>query len=197
MKQGIVTMHCGRKGLSRQGTTYVMTGRVLGLLIFSLFFAGCGEPEDAAKDFPPIAIEAGDECHVCGMSITNFPGPKGEAYLRGKKFPLKFCSTRDLFSYLLQPENQGNVSQIYVHDMGATDWTHPADSAFVDARTAWFVAEQPLKGAMGPTLASFKNREDAMAFVERHGGEVLRFNEITLEILANLTRGTAEKEPGH
>jgi copper chaperone NosL len=168
---------------------------MLSILLVSSVLTGCGKSEDDSKLLPPVSIEAGDECHVCGMIITNFPGPKGEAYERGSEVPLKFCSTRDLFSYLLQPENQARVTQVYVHDMGATDWEHPADNAFVDARSAWYVADQPLKGAMGPTLASFKTREDAQAFIEKHGGRLLRFKDITLEILATLGGGKSKPLP--
>lgn len=167
--------------------TVVIVGLVM---LLPLLLAGCSKQDESTKALPPLAIEQGDECHVCGMIINAFPGPKGEAYLRGGETPLKFCSTRDLFSFLLQPESKANVTQIYVHDMGATGWEHPADKAFVDARTAWYVADQPLAGAMGPTLASFRNREEAMAFIERHGGRLLRFDEIDLEILATLGGGT-------
>lgn len=175
--------------LSR-GRWFGITVMMLFLLLGSMEMTGCGKSEQATKSFPPAAIEAGDECHVCGMIITNFPGPKGESYVRGREAPLKFCSTRDLFSYLLQPESQPIVTQIYVHDMAATDWEHPADNAFVDAPSAWYVADQPLEGAMGPTLASFKHREDALEFIDKHGGKLLRFEDVTLELMAKLGKGS-------
>jgi copper chaperone NosL len=160
------------------------------MLIAMIMLSGCNNSEQTTQAQPPIAIEAGDECHVCGMIIVNYPGPKGEAYLRHSKTPLKFCSTRDLFSYLLQPESQSNVTQVYVHDMGAANWAHPVDSDFIEARAAWYVADMPLKGAMGPTLASFKSRQDARAFMEKHGGRLLQYQDITLTILATLSDGT-------
>lgn len=150
---------------------------------------GCNRTQQERKPLPPVAIQAGDECHVCGMIIANFPGPKGEAYVRGADKPFKFCSTRDLFSWWLQPENKLAATTVYVHDMGATDWAHPADSSFVDARSAWYVIDQRRKGAMGPTLASFRRQEDAEAFARRYGGRVVRFQDITLEMLADLKDG--------
>lgn len=164
----------------------------LRLMIVTLLLGGCGNPEETATTLPPVSIEQGDECHVCGMIISNFPGPKGEAYQRGSDVPLKFCSTRDLFSYLLQPENRVNVTQIYVHDMGVTAWEHPADDAFVDARSAWFVAGQSREGSMGPAIASFSRQEDARAFAGEYGGRLLRFEEITLEIVANPRGGALQ-----
>jgi len=159
------------------------------LLLAGVMLAGCGKSDETTPPLPPVAIESGDECHVCGMIIANFPGPKGEAFVRGRETPLKFCSTRDLFSYLLQPDSMTIVTQVYVHDMSAADWKHPVESAFVDARSAWYVAGVSLKSAMGPTLMSFKSREDAQAFSEKHGGRLLRFEDITLEIVANLGSG--------
>lgn len=167
-------------------------GIVLQFLLMASILMGCDKSEEPTKTLTPVAIETGDECHVCGMLITNFPGPKGEAYVRGSGIPLKFCSTRDLFSYMLQPESKVIVAKVYVHDMGATDWNHPANTAFVDARSAWYVADQPLKGAMGPTLASFRTQQDAQAFHVKHGGRLLRIEDITLEILANLGSGASK-----
>lgn len=147
---------------------------------------GCEKSEQSAKQQLPVAIEPGDECHVCGMIIDNFPGPKGEAYVRGAAKPYKFCSTRDLFSWWLQPENKIAAMAVYVHDMGKTRWTHPSDKDFVDARKAWYVIDQPRPGAMGPTLASFARKADAEAFIRKHGGRLLQFQDITLEIIANM-----------
>ena len=156
------------------------------LFLAALALGGCGD--GPAENPGPVAITKHDECHVCGMIIERFPGPKGEAYTEGRDRPLKFCSTRDLFAYLLQPEAQTITRTVYVHDMAGADWTHPPDAALVDAREAWYVAGHPLRGAMGATLASFARHEDAAAFARRYGGRVLPFDEITLEVINNLGR---------
>lgn len=172
-------------------------GSVKGLMVLLavIGMVGCGKQEAETERLPPVAIEKGDECHVCGMIISRFPGPKGEVYMRNARTPLKFCSTRDMFSYLLQPEVQAASTQVYVHDMGVTEWEHPADSAFVDAKEAWYAVGHPMKGAMGATLASFKSREDAERFIEQHGGELLRYEAITLEVLNNLGDGGMDSHP--
>lgn len=170
------------KGMSLTAACMILFG-------FAILVTGCDDSSQQAAKLPAVAIESGDVCHVCGMYITPFPGPKGEAYVRGANKPFKFCSTRDLFSWLLQPENKIAATSVYVDDMGATDWKHPKDSAFVDARTAWYVVDQPLPGAMGPTLASFARQADAETFIKQHGGRLLRFQDITLELLANLKGG--------
>ena len=133
-----------------------------------------------------VAIENGDECHVCGMLITHFGGPKGEVFRKeqgGKA--LKFCSTRDMFSYYLDPENTRNVSQLMVHDMSKMPWGSDAidDKYLINAKTAWFVIGSTKKGAMGKTLASFSLQADAQAFAQEFGGQVLSFSDINLESL--------------
>ncbi len=168
---------------------------LLAACLLTALLAGCGKSEQSAvSEAKPVPIEAGDECHVCGMLIGKFPGPKGEVYVRGSDKVLKYCSTRDLFSELLQPEMKATAQKIYVHDMGATDWEHPSDAAFTDARSAWYVAGHDLRGAMGPTLASFAKREDAQRFIAEHGGRLLHFDDISLEMLASLSAGAHGKD---
>ena len=141
---------------------------------------------------PPVAFSAGEECHVCGMIIARFPGPKGEAWVSHRERPLKFCSTRDLFAWLLQPETAAVVEQIYVHDMAQSDWSQPDDARLVDARKAWYVAGSTRTGAMGPTLASFAARDAAQAFADEYGGRLLRFDEITQAVLESMMPSNGE-----
>lgn len=153
------------------------------LLIAGMSLAACGEKPEAVTEHVLEAIHADDECHVCGMTVARFPGPKAQAFVRHREHSFKFCSTHDLFSWLLQPETAAIVEAVYVHDMGATDWEHPADDAFVDAKSAWYVIGHDQRGAMGPTLASFHNRGAADDFAVRHGGRVLSFQQVDLDVL--------------
>ncbi len=166
---------------------YRVTLRSTGLLFaFMFIISACSERESTQHTQLPVAITDADECHVCGMIINNFPGPKGEAYVRGRLTPLKFCSTRELFAYLLQPESRTVTGSVYVHDMATTSWTHPVDNNFIDARNAWYVVDHPQRGAMGATLAAFKSQQDAKTFTLQHGGRVLGFDDINLELIAQL-----------
>lgn len=139
------------------------------------------QQEELTANHPPVPFESGDECHLCGMAILGFPGPKGAAYAGRPASIVKFCSTRDLISWYLQPENRPNTHSIYVHDMARTDWQHPDDRHLIDARRAWYVVGSRQGGAMGPTLASFAHKEDAKTFAKQQDGEVLSFNELSLE----------------
>lgn len=152
-----------------------------------LCLMACSEESSTSQALhAPVAFQAGDECHVCGMIITGFPGPKGEVIESKSGAVRKFCSTRDMLGWWLQPEYQHLQAALYVHDMAATDWRQPDDRHLIDARSAYFVVGTPLQGSMGRTLATYKTLEAAQKLVDEKGGRVLRFEEITLELLNQL-----------
>lgn len=153
------------------------------MAVFALSACSGGEEQQAAAKPDPVHFESGDECHVCGMVITNFPGPKGEAITEKGGHVRKFCSTKDMFAWMLQPENVNRDHTLYVHDMAQTEWKSPEDTALVDARDAFYVVGADRHGAMGPTLASFAAEEAAREFMSEHGGEVLKYSEVTMEHL--------------
>lgn len=162
--------------------------RYIPLLLACLaVIVGCNNNTSVARDLAPIAIESGDECHVCGMIITRFPGPKGEAFVKHQEKPKKFCSTRDLFVWLLQPESEAVVEAVYVHDMEQAAWNAPGSGHLIPAKSAWYVVGSRRQGAMGATLASFANRAAAASFSGEYGGQVLAFSDITLETLNGMT----------
>ncbi|ROR32387.1 nitrous oxide reductase accessory protein NosL [Inmirania thermothiophila] len=147
--------------------------------------AGCGGGTEQ-RVAGPEPIAEGETCHLCGMLIRRFPGPKGEAVDAAGRV-LKFCSTRDLFAWALDPEHRSQVQALYVHDMAQSPWEAPDDRHLVDGRKAWYVVGHPLKGAMGHTLASFARRDDAEAFAARYpGARVLRFEDLTVDLIARL-----------
>lgn len=154
------------------------------LLMFAVFISGCsGEAEKVIEKPAPVHIESADECHVCGMAVTRFPGPKGEVITKKDQTVHKFCSTRDMFAWVLQPENVMRKHTLYVHDMSQTEWASPDDAALIDAREAFYVVGSERKGAMGQTLASFSTESAAQDFMMEYGGEVIQFDAITLEHL--------------
>ena len=160
----------------------------VGLLSVTLLFACSEQTQQQQMLHQAVAIESADECHLCGMLIMNFSGPKGELFQKGVTEASgnkvkKFCSTRDMFSYYLEPENKRNITSMLVHDMRKMPWDTPKDEFFIDARKAWFVAGSEKTGAMGKTLASFSQQNDAKAFADEFGGKVLRFEQVDISVL--------------
>lgn len=161
-------------------------------ILFSLLFVaivGCSEQSEQQQIIhQAVAIESADECHLCGMLISNFSGPKAELFRKGITQSdgdqvKKFCSTRDMFSFYLDPENKRNVTTILVHDMSKAPWDAPNDGYFIDARQAWYVVGSSKMGAMGKTLASFSAKTDADAFAIEFGGRVIDFSAVNYQSL--------------
>ena len=153
--------------------------KTLGALFCLIVISACSDNSaQQAVIHKAVAMESSDECHLCGMLITNFDGPKGEVFRKeqGDKV-FKFCSTRDMFSYYLDPENTRNVSKM--------PWGSDSidDKYFIDAKTAWYVTGSEKTGAMGKTLASFSLQTDAQAFADEFGGKVLSFKDVNQDSL--------------
>ena len=176
--------------LSRNTLTIIV------LLTTILSITGCDKSQETSTIRIPESITVEDQCHICGMHITGFPGPKAQAFIRHQHTSLKFCSTADLHGWLLQPDTPAILETAYVHDMGAaTSWDKPSDKHFVDVRKAWYVAGHDQRGAMGPTLASFKEKQSAETYIKQHGGRLLGFSEINMEVLLNLRAMPSEEAP--
>lgn len=154
------------------------------LPLFACFLiAACSGEAEQEKVLTAVTIEKADECHLCGMIIEGFAGPKGALNHKTDDVVRKFCSTQDMFTYYLDPENKRNVASLLVHDMSQVPWDSPKDELFIDAKNAWYVFGSSKKGAMGSTLASFAEKTVAVEFAAQYGGELLTFEQITLEKL--------------
>lgn len=155
--------------------------RVLAALLVGLLLTACDKEQASSFSDAPVAFHPNDECHVCGMVINEFPGPKGQMVEQGGV--KKFCSTAEMLGWWLQPENHHDTAKLYVHDMGRSQWDTPDDRHLIDARTAFYVLGTGLKGAMGVVLASFADEAKAQKVATDTGGRVLRFTEIDLALL--------------
>jgi copper chaperone NosL len=140
--------------------------KMLLLILIISVLSGCSKADSKASVSLQeiVALESGDECHLCGMIINNHPGPKGQLSERGRESKMKFCSTRDMFAYLLDPEHTHNIKTVYVHDMALNPWDTPSEETYIDGKKAWYVIGSSQKGAMGPTLASFSEQQSAKVF---------------------------------
>lgn len=166
---------------------YKLLAFITGLAIAVTSLMSCSDQTEQQKMLhKAVAMESADECHLCGMLITRFDGPKGEVFRKetGDQV-LKFCSTRDMFSYYLDPENKRNVAQMFVHDMSKMPWGSDSidDKYLIDAKKSWYVVGSEKTGAMGETLASFSLQGDAQTFAKEFGGEVLEFNSINYDTI--------------
>ncbi len=152
----------------------------LGVAVLASLIAvsGC-----AGEDTPVKAVEPdrSSMCALDGMLLADYPGPKGQILYDGGERAF-YCDTIELLSIYLRPEQQKRVRAIFTQDMGKTDWKQP-NNHWIDAKTAYYVQGSDLHGSMGPTLATFASEEDARSFIKKHGGKLLRFDQITVDMV--------------
>lgn len=133
----------------------------------------------------PVAFDKHDRCHICGMVILNYPGAKAEVFVKGEKEPLKFCSVKDGFTYILQPENSPRVQVFYVTDFGNTA-DIPLQNKMLEATKAIYDVGSDVRGAMGKSILPFATKEAADKFAKEHGGEIVRYDQVDLSVIKSL-----------
>lgn len=146
----------------------------------ALVLAACGPSETASG---PVDITASTACSLDGMTLAEYPGPKGQIQYEGQAEPMFFCDTVEMFSIYLKPEQVKKIKAIYVQDMSKTRWEEPK-GAWMDAHAAYYVVGSKMHGSMGPTIGAFSVAQDATAFAEQNGGKVYKFDEITPDMAA-------------
>jgi copper chaperone NosL len=144
-----------------------------------LVFSGCTEGDDAKP--LPVELTRDHACAVCGMITVDLPGAKAQIHYRNGKVDT-FCCTLHMFSFYLQPDRPPNISAMYVNDMGKADWEKPAGH-WIDAKKALYVVGGDVMGPHGEALAPFAELKDAEAYIMEHGGKVVRFDDVTMEML--------------
>jgi len=167
------------------------TGKRLGLIvliILAMFSAGCARAPMPAPS--PVELTRNDSCSLCGMIPVNFPGAKVQIHYENGRME-QFCSTLDFFGYYNSPGGPTRITAIYVNDMGKADSDRPAGH-WIDTRKAFYVFGGDVVGIMGKeALVPFALKTDADSYAQKHGGSVVKFDEVTLEMLRPkiLTRG--------
>ena len=117
----------------------------------------------------------------CSMTVSEHAGPKAQVFVSDAASPLWFPSVRDMFAYTMLPEENQDIRAIYVSDTGATDdYADVTEGAWVEARKALYVLGSEIEGGMGlPEAVPFADRDQAAAFTEKHGGEIVSFDEVS------------------
>lgn len=144
--------------------------------------AACSDGPKQGEAIRPAEIDPASTCDLDGMLLADYPGPKAQIHFEGEPRPHWYCDTVEMFSTLLRPEQVRPVRAVFTQDMGLADWDQPRGHWF-DAREGFYVLGSKRHGSMGPTLASFRNQADAQGFAQQHGGRVLRYAEVTPQMV--------------
>ncbi|MBF0607275.1 MAG: nitrous oxide reductase accessory protein NosL [Candidatus Magnetobacterium sp. LHC-1] len=149
------------------------------LVVVCMLLVGCSKATETKPG--PVPLTREHFCSVCRMILLDFPGAKGQIIYTNGRYDL-FCGTVDLFTFYLQPDSPKGIAVIYVNDMGKEDWLRPSGH-WIDAKSAFYAYGGQRKGAMGDPLVPFSDRQDAEKHVKEHGGKILGFGDLTIELL--------------
>lgn len=161
----------------------LVSGALLGLALVAC--DGGGEVTEA----PPPAEYGGEAVgYFCGMLLAEHGGPKGQVHLVSADTPLWFSSVRDTVAFTLLKDQPKDVAAIYVNDMGqTTDWQMPEPGSWVALEEAFLVIESRRLGGMGlPEVVPFGMQSSAQAFVDEHGGRVVRLAEVPVDYVLGM-----------
>lgn len=155
--------------------------RVLGIVFMLFLISACAEKPQVAVPSPQVLTREAVG-YYCNMIVLTHRGPKGQIFLAGQSEPLWFTSVRDTLTFTMLPEEPKDIAAVYVNDMGIADWDNPEPDTWIDANTAWYVLGSNKVGGMGvPEVVPFSQRPAAQEFAARHGGNVMRLDQISQE----------------
>jgi copper chaperone NosL len=153
-------------------------------LCFAMAFLFLSLSFSSADEKAPIKPSARDKCPVCGMFVAKYPDWTAVALFRdGSR--VFFDGVKDMFKYSLNlkryapSKNRTDIEEWRVMDYyGLT---------LIDGGKAYYVIGSDVFGPMGRELIPFEKESDAKEFLMDHKGKrILRFNEVTQEMLKAL-----------
>ena len=156
--------------------------RALTTLLLVSALASCRD--ETATHPAPVAMTEEAIGHFCQMNLLEHPGPKAQVHLNGTPNPLFFSQVRDAVAFQLLPEQQGEITAIYVSDMTRAPWADPGPTNWIAAEGAFYVVGSAQPGGMGtPELIPFGTEAAARGFAEQHGGAVQRLDDIPAQLV--------------
>jgi len=162
--------------------------------------AGCGSGSETPD---PVSLDSEQHCDQCGMVIQQHAGPAGQTYYEGdhpegRDGPAWFCSSICLYRYQFAAEDREWTRIVsYLTDYSGVDYTiRGDDEQFISAHLGaeffeqleelTLVVRSEIQGAMGPAMVPFSDEEDARAFKDEYGGDLVEATEVTRELVDSL-----------
>lgn len=148
-------------------------------LIVVILFAAC-TVEEVPRPLP-VELTRHHTCEVCLMISADIEGAKAQIHYKNDEV-YTFCCTLHMFSFYLRPDRPHNILAIYVNDMGGV--TPGGDAGpWIDAEKAYYLYGSSIKGSHGEALTPFSDLKIAEEYLNEYGGRIVRFNEVTLDMI--------------
>ena len=164
--------------------------RIAALTILAVWVsigANVAAGQGAALSTPAPKPGPMDLCPVCGMLVSKYPNWAATVLWKNGRAQ-HLDGAKDVFKYLqalpkyAPGRNRQDIKIIFV--------TEFYNLEKIDAKTAFYVMGSDVMGPMGHELVPFATAADAEEFLKEHKGErILRFAEVTPEIIAKVDAG--------
>jgi len=120
------------------------------------------------------------KCPVCGMFVHKYPKWAALMEVNGKKN--YFDGVKDMMKFYFFdkdfPYDRAKINKVLVRDYYTLE--------SVDATKAYYVIDSNVLGPMGHELIAFKTKKEAENFINDHKGRIMKFQEITVELVEGL-----------
>jgi copper chaperone NosL len=115
-----------------------------------------------------------DTCVVCGMYPARYPKHNAQIWIKGGE-TIHFCSTHCFVDFTAEPAKY--VGKPVMTKMA---WvTLFSDGMYESAFGPYYVVGSNVHGPMGMEALPFKSKKNAQTFVERNGGKIVSFAQLT------------------
>ena len=149
--------------------------------------------ETAQATMPePMVIPENTTCGKCGMYPARYPQWQSQIiFTDGMMTPFDGCKC--MFNFMNGMENfdeahsRNDVAVAWVKDFNSGKW--------INAEGAYYVVGSQKMGPMGKELIPFTDHMEATQFQKEQGGTMMKYADITPEILKSLMGGM--KKHGH
>ena len=120
---------------------------------------------------------------MCGMPVADHRAWAGAIEtVSGETF--YFCSPRCTVATSRHAERFLGIGPEEIRRIRVTDYLRPERS--LDAKTASYVVDSDVRSPMGLDLLPAATQADAETLVQRHGGRVVRYDDVNDALLADL-----------
>jgi nitrous oxide reductase accessory protein NosL len=141
----------------------------------------------AESTIKPLNVTDDEKCPVCGMFVYKYPKWVAQIFTNDGHH-LSFDGVKDMMKFYLEPSKWG-ASQDIKDTISKISVTNYYTHAGIDAKSAYYVIQSDVYGPMGHELIPFTTHKQAETFLKDHlGKRVVRFDEITMEMLEDLDK---------
>lgn len=130
----------------------------------------------------PVNLSKSQMCASDAMIIFNYSGPKAQILWKNGTRSF-YCEAREAFYESTNNLQSKQIKAFYVQDFSGLKWGSYVDKWML-AKDALYVIDSSQDGAMGVTYVPFSDKNFANEFLNLHGGKLLKFEDINLDVLS-------------